>query len=408
MTYLPRTLESAVGQAAHQFPVVMVTGPRQVGKTTLLRHLCGDDRRYVSLDDPRLRELAERDPALFFQRFPPPILIDEIQYAPQLLPYIKLDVDETQEMGRFWLTGSQQYQVIQGVTESLAGRVALLNLLGFSAREHQQRLVEVEPFLPVPERFEPLAESSGSTTLHHVFQTIWRGSYPALHAGRAIDHELFYSSYLQTYLQRDVRDLAQVGDEAAFVRFLRACAARTGQLLNMTDLARDVDISPKTAKHWLSILESSFVVHLLQPYHTNLTKRLVKTPKLYFLDTGLAAYLTEWTSPDTLANGAMRGAIFETWVVSEVLKSWWHRMRRPALYFYRDRDGKEVDLLFVVDQKLHPVKIKLGATPRSDWVRHFQTLERLGLPVAHGGAICLCEHLLPIDHQTTAIPVGLL
>jgi predicted AAA+ superfamily ATPase len=325
-----------------------------------------------------------------------------------LLPGIKMRVDTGRKAGAFWLTGSQQFQLMKGVSESLAGRVAILNLLGFSVRERTKRDDLAKPFLPTRLALGERAGSAGQTAVTAIFRTLWRGSLPALVVGRPKDRNLFYSSYLQTYLQRDVRDIAQVGDQAAFVRFLRACAARTAQLLNYSDLARDVDVSVKTAQHWLSILVASFQVALLQPYHTNVTKRLVKTPKLYFLDTGLAAYLTEWASPETLAAGAMAGAMFETFVFLEILKGWWNRMRAPALYYYRDKDGKEIDLLFVQDRTLHPVEVKLGATPRKDWIRHFSALGTLRIPIGEGGVVCLCKELLPLDGANSAIPAGLL
>jgi predicted AAA+ superfamily ATPase len=408
MVYLPRALEDRVLDASEQFPVLLLTGPRQVGKTTLLRHLCSPERHYVTLDDPGRRALANEDPALFLQRFPPPVLIDEIQYAPDLLPHIKMEVDASRSPGAFWLTGSQQFHAMQGITESLAGRVALIRLLGLSAREADRRPSRVEPFLPTPEILEDRLETRATTDLQAVFRRIWTGSFPALVAGPVEDRDLFYGSYLQTYVARDVRDLAEVSNQQAFLRFLRAAAARTGQLLNLSDLARDVDVSVPTAKRWLSILEASFVVHLLRPYHGNVGKRLVKTPKLYFLDTGLCAHLTDWSTAETLASGAMAGPILETWVVAEVLKSHWHRLRTPHVYFYRDRDGREIDLLLEKDGALYPVEIKLAATPRREWVRTFAALEGLGPRTGAGAVVCLTPESLPLSREITAVPVGAL
>jgi len=406
--YVPRAIEDRVAEASEQFPVILVTGPRQVGKTTLLRHLCGEERRYVTLDDLSLRALANEDPELFLQRFPPPVLIDEIQYAPPLLPYVKMRVDESREPGTFWLTGSQQFLMMQGITETLAGRVAIVHLLGFSAREADRRESRLEPFSPIAANVEKRAETAAPTEIHGIFERIWRGSHPVLTAGPVTDRDLYYSSYLQSYLQRDVRDLAQVGSQEAFLRFLKACAARTAQLLNLSDLARDVDVAVTTAKDWLSILEASFQVILLRPFHSNVTQRLVKAPKLYFLDTGLASYLTEWSTAETLEAGAMAGPMLETWVLAEILKSYWHRLETPRLYFYRDKDGKEIDFLFTRDGRLHPVEVKLAATPRRDWVKNFSALEKFPEEVGEGAVLCLSPEIRPLTERASALPVGLL
>ena len=291
--YVPRTLEPAVTKASEQFPVVLLTGAGQVGKTTLLKHLSQGTRSYVTLDDPLVLSLAKADPALFMQRFPPPVLIDEIQYAPELLPYIKMAADGASQPGLFWLTGSQQFHLMQGVSESLAGRVAVLHLLGLSRRELIGQGLDAPPFLPTPDEIARRSAQGPRLTLQEFYRRIWRGALPAIALNDSVDRDLFYSSYVQTYLQRDVRALARVGDELAFLRFLRAAAARTGQLLNLADLARDADVAPNTAKSWLSILQTSAIIYLLEPYHSNLSQRLVKAPKLYFLDTGLATYLTE-------------------------------------------------------------------------------------------------------------------
>jgi len=406
--YIQRTLENFLKTASGQFPVTLVTGPRQVGKTTILQHLSKDERTYVTLDDPMLAALAREEPALFLQRFAPPMLIDEIQYAPELLPHIKMAVDKARKNGLFWLTGSQQFRLMQGVTESLAGRVGIVNLLGLSLKELQGHAEKASPFLPTAKNLQNRLKISSALSLQDVYQIIWRGSYPAIALDAKTDRDLFYSSYIQTYLQRDVRDLANVGDESTFLKFLRAAAARTGQLLNMSDMARDAAISVPTAKRWLSILETSGIIYLLEPYHSNATKRLVKAPKLYFLDTGLCAYLTEWSSPETLEAGAMSGAILETFMFTEILKSYWHNGKRAPLYYYRDKDKKEIDLLIVQDGAIYPLEFKKTAAPDKAMVRNFSLLEPLKMPVKEGGIVCLTETLLPITKDINAIPAGLL
>lgn len=406
--YYPREIKEPWLQTSEQFPVLLLTGPRQIGKTTFLQHICGKDRKYVSLDDLSVRGLANEDPALFLQRFSPPVLIDEIQYAPKLLSQIKMIVDSQRKVGAFWLTGSQQFQMMKGVSETLAGRVAIVNLLGFSGRERHKLKLDVPPLLPTGKIIAQREKFAAKTTLASVYKDIRLGSFPALIAGPVKNRDVFYSSYLQTYLQRDVKDLTQVGNEAGFVRFLKACAARTGQLLNLSDLARDADVSVNTAKSWLSILQASFQVFLLPSYHTNVTKRLVKAPKLYMLDTGLAAYLTEWSSPQTLEAGAMSGAIFETHVLCELLKSWWHRMKTPQVYYFKDKDGREIDFLFVQDGRLYPLEAKKSASPKGDWMPPFASLGRLSKEVDEGGVVCLCPQVLPLGPKLNAIPVGVI
>lgn len=408
MAYRYRTLEAFLKKATAQFSVLLLTGPRQVGKTTLLQHLSSADRTYVSLDDPGIALLARQEPALFLQRFKPPLLIDEIQYAPQLLPFIKLHVDKHKKMGDFWLTGSQQFQLMRGVSESLAGRVGIVQLLGLSLKERLNEGQADEPFLPIPDRLEKRLRHSKPLSLKELYALIWTGSFPAMDLNPTMDRNLFYSSYVQTYLQRDVRDLARVGDEGAFLKFLRAAAARTAQLLNLSDMARDVGISPVTAKQWLSILETSGLIYLLEPYHTNVTKRLIKSPKLHFLDTGLAAYLTEWSSSETLEAGAMSGSILETFVFTEILKSYWHNGRQAPLYYYRDKDKKEIDLLIVQDNTLYPIECKKTASPTPESCRYFRVLETLKMPIGDGAIVCLSNTLLPIAQHVQAVPVFLL
>lgn len=399
--YIQRHLESVVADMSRSFPVVLLTGPRQVGKTTMLKHLASKDRRYVTLDDPILRELAKRDPSLFLQRYRPPVMIDEIQYAPELLPHIKMQVDEHKEKGAFWLTGSQLFHMMRDVTESLAGRVGLISMLGLSHSE-----VVGRPNVPYSTRFESLIEKEHrQETVMDVFERIQKGSMPALFETQQ-DSERYYASYVATYLQRDIKDLTQVANELSFLRFMQVCAARTSQMLNYSEIAKNVGITSPTAKQWLSILVSSGIVALIHPYSNNALKRIVKAPKLYFMDTGLCAYLTRWNNPEALEISAMSGAFFETYVVSEIIKSYCNAGRQPPVYYYRDFDQREIDLIIEENGVLYPVEIKKSASPSSNAVKHFKALERTGHAIGPGNVICLSRDIVPIDRKNYSVPVG--
>ena len=409
MVHTPRTLTNTIHQVSATFPVLLLTGPRQVGKTTLFEEAATADRRFVTLDDLDQRALAQQDPALFLQTHTPPLIIDEVQYAPQLFSSIKMAVDQAQQPGQFWLTGSQKFHLMHGVTETLAGRIAILDLLGLSQAERYGRAATAESFLPTAEWIERArAEKHAPMRLMDVYQAIWRGSFPRVVLHDNVSRDIFYRSYIQTYIQRDVRALAHVGDEMAFSRFLRAAAARTGQLINYADMARDVDVDMKTIKSWLSILETSGLIYLLQPYHTNITNRLIKTPKLYFLDTGLCAYLTHWSTPQALETGAMSGAILETYLFTEILKSYWHHGKAAHFYFYRDRDQKEIDLLIEQDGLLYPIEFKKSASPSTHSLGNFLALQKLGQPIGPGAIICFKETDMPLSREVMAIPIAYL
>ncbi|MFA6104597.1 MAG: ATP-binding protein [Victivallaceae bacterium] len=406
--FIRRNLESSFKAANASFSILLLTGARQVGKTTFLRHIAEADRKFVSLDNLDYRQMAKNDPRLFLSNFPPPVIIDEIQYAPELLPYIKLLVDESRFKdspdcnGMFWLTGSQQFQMMKGVTESLAGRVAIFNLLGLSNRELADQTNR--PFLP--ETFS----NSGMTMVEapEFFRRIWRGSFPGIITRAESDWQIFYDSYVQTYVERDVRDLTQVGDLGRFFNFLKAAAARTGQLLNYSSLARDADISQPTAKSWMSILITSGLVYLLYPYYKNLNKRMVSTAKLYFLDTGLAAYLTSWNNSQVLSDGAMSGAFFETWCIAELLKSYLHSGRQAPFFYYRDKAMQEIDLLIESDGVLHPVEFKKSSTLKKSDIATFGTLEKFKMPIGRGALISLSPETIMITEKCHAVPAPLL
>lgn len=407
--FIKRTLKKAIKQASSSFPVLLVTGPRQVGKTTLLEACADKERSYVTLDDLEERNLARNDPSLFFQRHRPPVIIDEIQYAPELFSTIKILVDREKKPGMFWLTGSQKFHLMKGITETLAGRVAILDLLGLSQAEIENRAEKSQRFIPERDWIEQARDEQHSPKLlMDIYKDIWRGSYPKVIADKNMPHDMFYNSYIQTYIQRDVRDLTKVGNEQVFYQLLRATAARTGQLINYANLARDIDIDQKTVKSWLSILEASGIIYLLQPYHSNTTKRLIKTPKLYFLDTGLCAYLTQWSTPEALEAGAMSGAILETYILTEIIKSYWHNGLTPYLYFYRDKDQKEIDLIIERNNVLYPVEFKKTASPSRTASKHFSVLEKLDKTVGHGAVICLRETSIPLSKEVEAIPVNYL
>jgi len=403
-----RTMAHIIRQVNDSFPVLLVAGPRQVGKTTLLEMCTDDDRNYVTLDDLDARALAQNDPGLFVQTYPAPLFIDEVQYAPALFSYIKIAVDKEKKNGMYWLTGSQKFHLMKGITESLAGRVAILDLLGLSQAELDQRQGVSQPFLPNSEWIQHANRTATkSASLMDVYEQIWTGSFPAVNAYKDT-WDIFYRSYIQTYIQRDVRDVLNITDEITFHKFLGAVAARTGQLLNYTNLGRDVGIDNKTAKAWLSVLEASGLVYLLMPYHNNLTKRVVKTPKLYFLDTGLCCYLTKWTGFKALEAGAMSGAILETYLVSEILKSYWHNGKTANIYYYRDLDQKEVDLVIESGDTLYPVEFKKTGTPSRTASKHFHVLKRLGKNIGHGIVLSFIAKPVPLSREVTAIPISYL
>ena len=408
--YIARHMEKIVMALTEQYPAIMIVGPRQVGKTTMLEHLMaqeGRGRKKVTLDDLSERELAKTDPKMFFQLHKPPLLIDEVQYAPELFPYIKMMVDEQKNPGDFWMTGSQLFKMMEGVQESLAGRVALLHLSPLS----QSEILGYVDHAPFQVEFDLLAarqETRNVCDTPALFQRIYRGGMPALVTGKYDSASIFYSSYIDTYMERDVRRLSSGIDSLKFLRFLRAAAARTGQQVNYKGIADDAEIDQTTAKNWLHILEALGIIFLLQPYSNNVLKRTVSTPKLYFYDTGLVCYLTRWTSAETAMEGAMNGALLENYTVAEVVKSYQNSGLEPFLYYYRDADAKEIDLLLERDGKLFPVEIKKMATPPKKLTKVFELIDKSPLQRGTGAILCMADKLGAFDQNNLIIPIPLI
>ena len=407
MSYITRSLEKVVLQATKEYPVVLISGPRQVGKTTMLKKLMeGTDRNYVTLDDLQERALAKNDPEMFLQLHKPPVLIDEVQYAPELFSMIKLIVDKEHRKGDFWLTGSQIFDLMKGVQESLAGRVAVLSLSSLSQTEIYGG--EDSPFQLDLKHLTERKEKRTSVDLQEIFRRIFQGSMPAIVSNEVSNNSIFYGSYLSTYIERDVRNLSDSIDSLKFLRFLTAVAARCSQMLNVNEIARDADINLKQAKDWMGILETLGIIFYLHPFSNNMLKRLVKTPKYYFYDTGLVAYLTKWSSPETLENGAMNGAILENYVVSEIRKSYLNSGKEPFMYYYRDKDAREIDIVLEHDGELNPIEIKKSANPAPEILRNFSVLEKTGLKRGKAAVICMKMDLSAFNQENYIVPVWLL
>ena len=406
--YITRHAEETVKELASMFGAVLVAGPRQVGKTTMLEKLT-DGINHATLDDPIVRESASLQSGTFFKDNPPPVFVDEIQKAPELFEQIKLLLDRSRKKGQFYMCGSQQFKMMKGVSESLAGRIGLVTLLGLSLREIN-RVDFDQPFIPTDEYFTKRKSTVKNTEYSDIWNTIHRGSMPELVENSQFNWQIFYSSYVRTYIEGDVRELSEIGDTVKFTSFMTAAAAATGQLLNLASLARDVGISLPTAERWLSILVASNIVYLLRPYSNNMTKRAVKTPKLYFLDTGLAAYLTRWTTPEVLKNGAMAGAFFESFVVSEIIKSYYNKgLLDPSIYFYRDKDMKEIDIIIEESGTLYPLEIKKHADPSKKDIEAFKVLDKFtDLKRGKGGVICTYDKVVSITSQDITIPIDYL
>ena len=407
MAYIKRELERKFLRLNDFFKVILVTGARQVGKTTMLKHLAGDDRTYVSMDNAAARDLAKSDPVLFFQTYRPPVLIDEVQKAPELFEQIKIICDESDETGLIWLTGSQQYSMMKNVRESLAGRIGILELYSLSAREKAGVTFEEEldfSFEALQSRQRKLPKNN----VIEVFNHIWEGGMPQIIGADDELRQDYFESYIETYLMRDVAEAGGITDAVRFRRFLVACAALVSEQLNYTTLAEAADIAQSTAKEWLKVLEGLRIVYLLPPYSNNELKRLSKTPKLYFCDTGLCAYLSMWLSPQTLLNGAASGHYYENYVVMELVKNYAYAKSKVNITYYRDSNAKEIDVFVEENNVIHPLEIKKSASPDRREVKKYSVLDKASLNRGKGGIICMCEEPLPIDADNCFIPSNLI
>lgn len=407
MAYIKRDIEDKILSLSKEYSCILITGPRQVGKTTVLRQLMTEDREYVTLEDLEERSLAKRDPAMFLQIHSTPIMIDEVQYAPELFSYIKMEIDKGAEPGTYWLAGSQAFKLMELAQESLAGRVAILHMSSLSQHELYGS-GNCEPFTLDLSKLKKREKTNTSADISEIYERIWKGSMPGLASGKFSDRDVFYSSYLQTYIDRDVKEQVQLADPLLFSDFVRAAACRAGQMLNIHDIAQDVDISDDTAKRWLQVLEKSGVIFFLRPYSNNLLKRTVKTPKMYFFDTGLVAYLARYSSPEILANGAINGAILENFVVSELLKSYNNNAKECLLWYYRDSNSNEIDMVIESDGMLHPLAIKRSVNPGSQLINTFNLLDKASIPRGTGAILCMRPTLSAINSENYIVPIWMI
>jgi len=406
--YIKRTLEKKILEISEDYSCLLLIGPRQVGKTTMLEHLMeGTHRQKVSLDDTENRKLAKTDPGLFLELHPAPILIDEVQYAPELFSYIKIKVDSGAAPGSYWLTGSQAFHLMELAQESLAGRAAIIHMAALSQSELYGEAWAEPLSLTLEHLNERIPHLKPCTSLE-MYERIWNGGMPGHRSGKYRDRDVFYSSYIQSYINRDVTDIIPGVDKLQFADFIRAAACRVGQMLNVHDIAQDVAVSDETAKRWLQVLEKSEVIFYLRPYSNNLLKRTVKTPKMYFFDTGLVAYLTKYTSPQILENGAINGAILENYTVAEIRKTWLNNAKECILHYYRDKDSNEVDMVIESDGELHPLEIKKSTNPGTELASAFKVLDKGSVPRGAGAILCLRETLSAIDRNTFIVPIWMI
>lgn len=404
MEYIQRDMEQLVLTLNKEYSCILICGPRQVGKSTMLKHIKETDRSIVTLDDLTERSLARNDPQMFLNLHPAPIIIDEIQYAPELFPYIKIAVDNGAPAGSYWLTGSQAFKLMKLAKESLAGRVALLHLPSISQKEFYGNGDSI-PFAVSIENINDRSKTRLPAGITEIFQRIFEGSLPGHLSKKYTNRDVFYSSYLQTYIERDLKTEIAGIDESLFLDFIRATACRAGQMLNVHSIAGDVNISDDTANRWLKELEKSDIIFYLNPYSNNLLKRTIKTPKMYFFDTGLVSYLTRYSSPEILMNGSINGAILENYVVAEIRKSYLNAGKECFLHYFRDKDNKEIDLIIESDGLLHPLEIKKTSNPELSMTTGFEVLKKATIPIGTGGIICMKDSFTALNRDTLVIPI---
>ncbi len=393
-----RNAKNIIQNINNTFKILFVSGPRQVGKTTLLMHLKEKKMNYVTLDDQTLREQAQKDPKLFLEQHQPPLFIDEVQYAKELFPYIKMEVDKHEINGQYWLTGSQQFHLMKNASESLAGRIGIIPLNSFSYSEIKRK----KPSIFNPEELQQKEQIN----VNDIFETIFKGGMPRIYTEKELSRDAYFSGYVDTYLERDIKDLTQVGNEYSFRQFLVSIASRTGEQLNYSALANDCNISTPTAKKWVSILVTTGLVYLLQPYSSSELKRITHMPKIIFMDTGLACYLAGWTNKEALQNSSNAGHFLESFIISEIIKNYNAMGKRPNIYYYRDKEKKEIDLIFYQNNKLYPFEIKKTAAPKKDMIKNFKKLENTKLEIGPGGIICFYDTLLKLDEKNYIVPIS--
>jgi len=403
--YIKRHLEKVLKNPNYIRGVMAVTGSRQTGKSTLIEEIAkGKDMTSVTLDDINRRELAKNNPKDFLAMSPTPLFIDEVQYAPELFPYMKIHIDKTKEMGAYYISGSQRFNMIKNLSESLAGRVGIFELLGLSIREIKGDIFD-EVFIPSTDYLKK--RNSAPMKLTELWQIIHRGSYPELYATPNIVWDKFYNDYVNTYIERDVRQLENIGDEVKFYQFMQVVAANSGNLFNVDKIAKNIGITRAVCEKWLSVLRASNLIYLLPPYHSNVTKRAIKTPKIYFLDTGLMAFLTKWHTPEQVETGAMSGAFFETFIFCEILKSFYNAGIDPKtyLYFYRDKDDNEIDFIINYNSRLHPIEVKKKSNPNLGDIKAFRFIENNGIyERGNGAVICTNDNIVPLSEKDNIVP----